>query len=280
MRLIKTIGAVILLSLSYCVIDFLRKKSNFDSPFEMYQFYINIGTILGVIIIFVLVKLIIKKQFKIPLKNELKRFSWFDKLAFILVATGLNYYLEQLVAIFAKLNSNESSKNQQINNYKLEHNPLWYSLFDGTVNAPIIEEIMFRGIFYLFLFVVFGFWNKGRKRIVVYVLFLIISSVYFGYKHVAIGGDYQYIYPYIVSGLVFSVVFLITKSVLYSLSVHAIGNFLSLLNNAQEHGVSTVSGVIVSNIANIMLLYVVGYIVVKCFVHRHTIKEMYKEINN
>lgn len=280
MRLIKTIGAVILLSLSYCVIDYLRKKSNFDSPFEMYQFYINIGTILGVIIIFVLVKLIIKKQFKIPLKNELKRFSWFDKLAFILVATGLNYYLEQLVAIFAKLNSNESSKNQQINNYKLEHNPLWYSLFDGTVNAPIIEEIMFRGIFYLFLFVVFGFWNKGRKRIVVYVLFLIISSVYFGYKHVAIGGDYQYIYPYIVSGLVFSVVFLITKSVLYSLSVHAIGNFLSLLNNAQEHGVSTVSGVIGSNIANIMLLYVVGYIVVKCFVHRHTIKEMYKEINN
>lgn len=280
MRLIKTIGAVILLSLSYCVIDYLRKKSNFDSPFEMYRIYINMGTILGVIIIFVLVKLIIKKQFKIPLKNELKRFSWFDKLAFILVATGLNYYLEQLVAIFAKLNRNEPSKNQQINNYKLEHNPLWYSLFDGTVNAPIIEEIMFRGIFYLFLFVVFGFWNKGRKRIVVYVLFLIISSVYFGYKHVAIGGDYQYIYPYIVSGLVFSVVFLITKSVLYSLSVHAIGNFLSLLNNAQEHGVSTVSGDIGSNIADIMLLYVVGYIVVKCFVHRNTIKEMYKEINN
>lgn len=280
MKYKKYIGVFILLSLTYCVMEILRKSSKFDSNFELYRFYLNVVVIIAVIVIFIAVQRIVHKQFNIPVQNKIKRFNFFDKLAFILIAVGFSDFIEDIVYIFTKGNNDGISKNQQNNNESLENNPLWYSLFDGSVNAPIIEEIMFRGIFYLLVLSIFEVWRKGRKRMLVYSIFLIISSVYFGFRHVSVEGDYQYIYPYIASGIVLSIVFIITKNILYSAAVHAISNFLTELSNAEYYGVSNISGNINSCIAITMLLYLAVYITVNAIKHKEKLKKPYQELNN
>ncbi|WP_436962374.1 CPBP family intramembrane glutamic endopeptidase [Staphylococcus shinii] len=220
------------------------------------------------------------KRFDIPNENKIRRFKFIDKLAFIIFAVGVSDFLEDVFYLITKITSDGVSENQQNLNSSLENNPLWYSIFDSSVHAPVIEEIMFRGIFFLLIFSLFEMWNKGRKRLLVYAIFLMVSSVYFGFRHVSVEGDYQYIYPYIASGIVFTIVFIVTKNILYSAAVHAISNLFSTLNNAQHYGVSSVSGDIGSRISSVMLIFVAVYFAVKTIKHRAKFKKAFKELNN
>lgn len=271
------ISAILLLPLAYCFMEYLRKMAKFKSDFEMYRFYINIEVILGVIVIYIIVKSIVRKQFDIPIQNHVKRFKWYDKASFIVIALLCMDFFESMASelskIVFKLSGNAIPKNQQHNNEGLENNPLWYSLFDSSVNAPIIEEIMFRGVGYLLLFSLAGLIKnyKAKWNIVIYALFILISGTYFGYRHVEEAGDYQFILPFIVSGIVLSIVFVITKNIVYSMSVHAIGNMLGTLNNAQVHHVSNISGYIGDSIAMALWVYIIIYAIVKIIKHREKI---------
>ncbi|WP_182674847.1 CPBP family intramembrane glutamic endopeptidase [Staphylococcus succinus] len=256
--------------------EVIRKSSNFESDFEIKWFYINVATIVAIIAIYIIVRRIVNKQFDIPNKNKIKQFKLVDKLAFIIFAVYAEGFLGDIGELITKITSDDVSANQKNLNDNLENNPLWYSLFDSSVNAPMIEEIMFRGVFYLLIFSLFEIWSKGRNRLLVYVIFFMVSSIYFGVRHVSVGGDYQYIYTYIGSGIVFTAIFIITKNIIYSATIHAIGNMLSTLNNAQYSGLSSISGDIGNRIAFIMLVYLAVYVAVKSIKHRDRIKEVFQ----
>ncbi|EZX75062.1 CPBP family intramembrane glutamic endopeptidase [Staphylococcus aureus] len=217
------------------------------------------------------------KNVAIPNKNRIKKFKTTDKLVFILVACGFSTFLEDLFSLFTKITSDGVSKNQQQNNKDLENNPLLYTLFDSSVNASIIEEIMFRGIFYLIIFCVF---ERMTKRALPYIIFVLVSSIYFGYRHVSIAGDYQYIYSYVASGIVLSIVFLVTKNIFYSAAVHGVGNFLTILNNAQYKGVSNISADVASYIVGGMTIFVVVNIVVRVVKNKEEIEDKLDQVSN
>lgn len=284
MRFKKQIGVLLIIAVTYSMMEILRRQNQFRTEFEPYRLYINIGVILGVGVIYIIVKSTIRKQFDIPFQNHVKRFKWYDKMTFIIVMLMLKDFLEYYAILLNKLafnmNSNSVSKNQHIANEDLKHNPLWYSIFDGSVTAPIIEEIMFRGLFYLLIFSLFVQWNKGRKKLLVYIMFLVISSTYFGYRHVAVAKDYQYILPYIASGVAFTLTFVITKSILYSASVHAISNLFVTLQNAQTHGVSNISSDISVIISMSLWFYIIIYSIVKVIKHLKKINEKLNVLGN
>lgn len=284
MRITKQISVLIIMTIIYSIMEILRRQNQFRTEFEPYRLYINIGVILGVGVIYIIVKSTIRKQFDIPLQNHVKRFKWYDKMAFIIVMLMLKEFLEYYAILLNKLafnmNSNSVSKNQHIANEDLKHTPIWYSVFDGSVTAPIIEEIMFRGVFYLLIFSLFVQWNKDRKKLLVYIIFLVISSTYFGYRHVAVAKDYQYILPYIASGVAFTLTFVITKSIFYSASVHAISNLLVTLHNAQTHGVSNISSDISASISMSLWLYILIYSIVKVIKHRKKINAKLNILGN
>ncbi|HDE8373981.1 TPA: CPBP family intramembrane metalloprotease [Staphylococcus aureus] len=217
------------------------------------------------------------KKVAIPNKNRIKKLKTTDKLVFILVACGFSTFLEDVFSLITKITSDGVSKNQQKNNMDLENNPLWYTLFDSSVNASIIEEIMFRGIFYLIIFSIF---ERMTKRALPYIIFVLVSSIYFGYRHVSIAGDYQYIYSYVASGIVLSIVFLVTKNIFYSAAVHGIGNCLVILNNAQYKGVSDISANVASYIVGGMILFVLVHIVVRVVKNREEIENKLDQVSN
>lgn len=283
MRFKKQIGVLLIIAVTYSILEILRRQNQFRSDFEVNRLYINIGVILSVVVIFVVVKAVIRKQFDIPIKNKMKRFKWYDKLAFIIAILMIKDFLEFWAIQFSKyvlnMNSDNVSKNQEIANADLKNHPLWYSVFDGSITAPIVEEIMFRGVFYLLIFSLFATWNKGKRNILVIIMFIVVSSTYFGYRHVAAAKDYQYILPYIASGVAFSIAFIITKSVLYSASVHAISNLLVTLDNAQAYGVSSTSGFISGTISFVLFVYIIIYISTKIIKHRKKIYAKYKQVD-
>ena len=73
MRFKKQIGVLLIIAVTYSILEILRRQNQFRSDFEVNRLYINIGVILSVVVIFVVVKAVIRKQFDIPIKNKMKR---------------------------------------------------------------------------------------------------------------------------------------------------------------------------------------------------------------
>lgn len=270
----KYISWILVLVISYSVLNGIRiySKSNVD------WLYINLLAILVIVAIFILEKISIIKYFELPNKNNIKRFKFTDKMFFVFSVYIFMSFLEDMCSIFAP----GISGNQDRNNDSLKDNPIWYSIFDSSVSAPIIEEVIFRGVIYLTISLVLISVSKSKHRVCrfinerligntklyVYITFILISSVYFGYKHVEKSGDFQYIWTYIASGLVLSIVYLITKNILYTIFIHGISNTFAVLNNIQAVGISSYSGDIGALIELAMYLFVAIYFVSKMIKHR------------
>lgn len=113
------------------------------------------------------------------------------------------------------------------------------NLIGGSVTPAIIEEICFRGIIYLIILISSSFMiNFNRKcKYLAITYFLIFSSLLFGYFHVAMSNDYKNMAVYIVNGIIFTIVFILTKNIWWTMAVHGIGNAFGILNRAnyQEH---------------------------------------------
>lgn len=83
--------------------------------------------------------------------------------------------------------------------------------------APFYEEIMFR---YLFI-------SKANSRPLKIVM-LFLQAIIFGLIHTAnFGGNYLATIPYMIVALYFGVIYLVTKNIWYSISVHFLFNFSS-----------------------------------------------------
>lgn len=124
--------------------------------------------------------------------------------------------------------TDQTSNNQSFIETMLKQYP-FYTVVVTIIFAPIVEEVIFRGI-------VFSFFEKlNLKYRLNTVLAFVVSSSFFGLIHVTdelftnFGRGLLLGLPYITLGLVMATVFYLTKSLFASIITHFIQNFISIM---------------------------------------------------
>lgn len=110
------------------------------------------------------------------------------------------------------------------------------SVISGAISPATIEEICFRGLLFIVIFASSNFlFNKQNKKHdwLGIVSFLLFSSIFFGYLHVASETDIQNIGSYIVAGCIYSLIYLITRDLKVPVITHFLWNFLNILNDSK-----------------------------------------------
>lgn len=154
----------------------------------------------------------------------------------------------------------DTANEQRVDEF-LNNNPIIESIINIGLLSPIIEEVIFRGLLYIvcsgIVILVFNrfFKHAERKHIdkTTGITFVIISCITFGLPHVIRDGDYQNITPYILSGIVFSVLYVITKTIYVPILLHMLGNTMSTLSSLFKMGLIEIN--IANGIAVFLLLY-------------------------
>lgn len=92
-------------------------------------------------------------------------------------------------------------------------------VFFTIVVAPILEEILFRGIFMNWFFV-----NNSLVSV-------ILSGIVFGYVHAPFspGTDWIYALSKVLLGIILAAVYARTKNIKANITVHFLNNFLAIL---------------------------------------------------
>ncbi|PTJ50054.1 CPBP family intramembrane glutamic endopeptidase [Mammaliicoccus sciuri] len=159
------------------------------------------------------------------------------------------------------LNLPSDTANEQRIDEFLKNNPIIESIINIGLLSPIVEEVISRGLLYMvcsgIIVLVFNrfFKHAGREHIdkTTGFIFVIISCITFGIPHVIRNGDYQNIIPYIISGVIFSVLYVITKTIYVPILVHMLGNTVSTLGSLYKLGLLEMN--IANGIAVFLLLY-------------------------
>lgn len=126
--------------------------------------------------------------------------------------------------------------NESVNQKRIEASQkgmdIFTALIDSSISPAIIEEICFRGILFI---IILGsssyFFNltEHRNDWIGLTVFFIFSSLFFGFAHVVQGYDIQNAGGYIVSGVVFSFTFLLTRDLKLPVIIHGLNNAFSIL---------------------------------------------------
>ena len=98
--------------------------------------------------------------------------------------------------------------------------PVFISIISIGILGPIVEETVFRGIL------------VGKlKEYIPSIICVIISSVLFMFLHVRAITSQELLYclPYFFTGILYSVLFLKTKNITISMTIHIINNLLPLV---------------------------------------------------
>lgn len=164
-------------------------------------------------------KEVIKSKYLNP-----KKMNW--KLKVIIIYLGLIF----------KNTLSQPFPNESANQKKVEESQkgmdIYTALIDGAISPSIIEEICFRGILFIIILASSSFlFNSNKKRFdwLGLITFFAFSSMFFGFVHVAKSYDIQNIGGYVISGVVFSLTFLLTRDLKVPIILHALGNALSIL---------------------------------------------------
>lgn len=156
--------------------------------------------------------------FKEKLKRDLKLFKDNAKayLKFILPKIGIIYILLILTNILSMLLSKEASS---VNQEQLETLPKWYLAPLAIIWAPIVEELVFRGIF--------------RRFIKNNIIFIIVSGTVFGVLHTIGEASLANIIikaiPYAVLGGGWAYLYAKTDNITNNILAHSFQNTLATL---------------------------------------------------
>lgn len=158
-----------------------------------------------------------------------KKVGAIDKIILVIFAYGVDRYISPAFKF------GDEPKNQEKIIEAMRNQSFGESLYEMWIQAPIIEEILFRGLGYSFLVLILLYFMRANtenqsRRVIATFIFFVISSFVFGYLHVSPYGDYENMGSYILSGMIFSVVFLLTKNIVYSIMVHMLNNIVVTLN--------------------------------------------------
>lgn len=183
---------------------------------------INLETFTQRLIVQILVDVVILVLvilcFKDKLKRDLKLFKENAKayLQYILPKIGIIYLLFLLVSIVSMLISKEASS---VNQETLETLPKWYMAPMAIIWAPIVEELIFRGIF--------------RRFIKNNTIFIIVSGAIFGVLHTigeaSLANIIIMAMPYAVLGGGWAYLYAKTDNITNNILAHSFQNALATL---------------------------------------------------
>lgn len=130
-------------------------------------------------------------------------------------------------------------KNEQSVSERYENQHTFEMDIIGGIQAPILEEVLFRGFLFITtssLFCVFK--GKLRNVIAVNVIFGIVSSLLFGLMHGVSWGklfnenvietDFIHLAPYLIAGIIYSTLYLCTKTIIAPITAHMLNNISTL----------------------------------------------------
>ena len=105
------------------------------------------------------------------------------------------------------------------------------------IKAPIVEEILFRGLLFLTIVSLFYVLNGKSRRFsktTINIMFVILSTVIFGLMHGVNWGrlfaegiietDFRHTIPYLVAGLIYSLLYMVTKTIFAPIIAHMLNN--------------------------------------------------------
>lgn len=109
-----------------------------------------------------------------------------------------------------------TSENQSVINQLFKNMPVW-TFIDGVVIAPIMEELIFRGLFFELFF------RKNERA--TKVIGVIVNGIMFGALH-----DTGLSFPiYALMGILLAWTYVYTKDVKYGMAIHVLNNFIAFL---------------------------------------------------
>lgn len=203
-----------------------------------------------VIVLYILYKVFNKRKNKIPNKyyNPIS-IPIYSKIFIVSIAI----YIQTLISS----NFSSDTANQRLNE-KHDDGLSIDTIFAGSsLTAPIIEEIIFRGVLFITILSSSSYLQsktKNQNDKLGLISFFIFSSALFGFVHVAKGYDIENIGGYLVSGIILSLVFIFTRDIKLVIAIHMIGNTCSILG---RYGYEN----IVYLVGFMMILYIFVYTV-------------------
>ncbi|GLB46466.1 CAAX amino protease [Philodulcilactobacillus myokoensis] len=216
MQIVSKAWKVILSILILCGLLILEQIATL--PYDLPKYFKNpqqdslifgiIGTILSAGVITLLI-FIYHKQPKMitflrPIKNKWLTFGIIVLILFLMI------YLSNLIP---------NSDNQKIINQEILKTP-WLSFISTVIVAPIAEELIFRGLFFRFLFPKLN--NKWTMGIGI-----LCSSFVFAWLHVTSFGIE--LLPYLLGGLILSTTYVLFNDIRYDIGLHMLNNLIALL---------------------------------------------------
>lgn len=214
-HIIVFLGLFILEQLPLSILTLSKKQ--LGTKYSAYQNYAPVATIILLIIAATIIILVFRHAQKFPTQK-------FSKSTWIIIAIGTVLTLLINVATVPFMRST----NDNVDALKLiaSNNMAILIIFTIFV-APILEEIIFRGIFMNWFFV-----NRP-------FLAILFSGILFGYVHAPFTADTDWIYALskILLGIVLAGVYYRTKNIKADITVHFLNNFLAILSGALMSGV-------------------------------------------
>ncbi|KRN97689.1 hypothetical protein IV57_GL001613 [Companilactobacillus kimchiensis] len=192
-------------------------KKQLGKDYASYLKYAPIATIILLAIAATIIIFTFQHVQKFP-TQKFSRSTW----TIIIIATLLTLLINLATVPFMK------SSNANVEALKLVGNNNMFILIIFTIFvAPILEEIIFRGIFMNWFFL-----NSP-------LISILASGLIFGYVHAPFDASTDWIYALskILLGIVLAGVYYRTKNIKADITVHFLNNFLAILAGAFASGV-------------------------------------------
>ena len=238
--------------------------------------YLIVTTIISIVLYKWNKKLSIKKKRELMRENTIDYISLIKlKKRYIVWVSSLTFLIYNMVSLM--ILPDVDSKNQKAVNRYLDGNSWLESIGNVGILSPIVEEVIFRGLLLILissigLWIVSTFKRNLTANISRYtsIIFIATSSLLFGLVHVVSGGDYNHIFPYLLSGIVFSTIYILTKTLYASIFVHMIGNTIAVMVYYDED--------IAVLIFSVVFLYIIGGMFIWIKKHNDAMSEETNEI--
>lgn len=124
------------------------------------------------------------------------------------------------------------------NEQRLNEKQHMFEMYISTgIKAPVVEEILCRGLLFLTIVSLFYVLNGKSRRFsktTINIMFVILSTVIFGLMHGMNWGrlfaegiietDFRHTIPYLVAGLIYSLLYMVTKTLFAPIIAHMLNN--------------------------------------------------------
>ncbi|MCO4346323.1 CPBP family intramembrane metalloprotease [Staphylococcus agnetis] len=187
-------------------------------------------TMLTIILAYLLYKIFLKGISKLNLLD--KRY-----ISEINLSCSMKIWLTCVAILFERsikgfISPTTKPENQKLNEQLYENLDIFNILIQSGLRAPVMEELFFRGVLFITILTASSYlYNKldNNYDYVGVIAFALISSFLFGFSHVAVALDIQNMFPYYIHGLIYTLLFVLTRDIKLPIVVHSTSNILSVL---------------------------------------------------